>query len=67
MLTDFFFSIPPTDPISENAFDAKRKKGGDSLRVELLSSVLLLTLGKVRSLQGTELSATVVICLLRLF
>ena len=26
-----FFSIPPTDPISGNAFDAKRKKRGDGL------------------------------------
>ena len=24
----FFFSIRPTDPISGNVFDAKRKKGG---------------------------------------
>ena len=29
----FFFSIRPTDPISGNAFDAKRKKkwGGDGV------------------------------------
>ena len=25
----FFFSIQPTDPISGNAFDAKRKKKGN--------------------------------------
>ena len=36
-------------------------------RVELSSSVLLQTLGKLRSLQGTELSVVVVICLLGLF
>ena len=28
----FFFSIRPTDPISGNAFDAKRKKGEDLAR-----------------------------------
>ena len=33
-------------------------------RVELSSSVLLQTWGKLRSLQGTELSPIVVICLL---
>ena len=27
----FFFSIRPTDPISENTFDAKQKKGGMAL------------------------------------
>ena len=32
-------------------------------RVELSSSVLLQTLGKLKSLQGTELSEVVVICL----
>ena len=31
-------------------------------RVELSSSVLLQTLGKFKSLQGTELSVVVVIC-----
>ena len=31
-------------------------------RVELSSSVLLQTLGKLKSLQGTELSVLVVIC-----
>ena len=36
-------------------------------RVELLSSVLLQRLGKFRSLQGTDLSVVVVICLLGLF
>ena len=36
-------------------------------RVELSSSVLLQTLGKFGSLQGTDLSVVVVICLLRLF
>ena len=33
-------------------------------RVELSSSVLLKTLGKLRSLKGTELSVVVMICLL---
>ena len=28
----FFFLIRPTDPISENAFDTKRKKGGMAQR-----------------------------------
>ena len=32
------------------------------MRVELSSSVLLQTLGKLKSLQGTELSVVVVIC-----
>ena len=32
-------------------------------RVELSSSILLQTLGKLKSLQGTELSVVVVICL----
>ena len=36
-------------------------------RVELSSSVLLQTLGKLKSLQGTELSVVVVICLLGSF
>ena len=36
-------------------------------RVELSSSVLLQTLRKLRSLQGTELSVVVVICLLGQF
>ena len=36
-------------------------------RVELSSSVLLQTLGKLKSLQVTELSVVVVICLLGLF
>ena len=35
-------------------------------RVELSSSVLLQTLGKLKSLQGTELLVVVVICLLGL-
>ena len=34
---------------------------------ELSSSVLQQTLGKLKSLQGTELSVVVVICLLGLF
>ena len=38
----------------------------DGRRVGLSSSVLLQTLGKLRSLQGTELSVVVVICLLGL-
>ena len=29
-----FFSIRPTDLISRNAFDAKRKKGGDDINGE---------------------------------
>ena len=36
-------------------------------RVELSSSVLLQTLGKLRSLQGTALFVVVKICLLRSF
>ena len=36
-------------------------------RVELSSSVLLQTLGKRKSIQGTELSEVVAICLLRSF
>ena len=36
-------------------------------RVELSSSILLQTLGKLKSLQGTELSVVVVICLLGSF
>ena len=36
-------------------------------RVELSSSVLLQTLGKLKLLQGTELSVVVVICLLESF
>ena len=36
-------------------------------RVELSSSVLLQTLGKLKSLQGTELSVVVVTCLLGAF
>ena len=36
-------------------------------RVELSSSVLLQTLGKLKSLQGTELSVAVVICSLGSF
>ena len=36
-------------------------------RLELSSSVLLQTLGKLKSLQGTELSVVVVICLLGSF
>ena len=36
-------------------------------RVELSSSVLLQTLGKLKSLQGTELSVVIVICLLGSF
>ena len=36
-------------------------------RVELSSSVFLQTLGKLKSLQGTELSVVVVICLLGSF
>ena len=36
-------------------------------RVELSSSVLLQTLGKLKSLQGTEVSVVVVICLLGSF
>ena len=38
-----------------------------SQRVELSSSVLLQTLGKLKSLNGTELSVVVVICLLEAF
>ena len=30
----FFFSIRPTDPISGNAFDGKRRKKGDGLKAE---------------------------------
>ena len=30
-----FFAIRPTDPISGNAFDAKRKKKGDSHNLKL--------------------------------
>ena len=36
-------------------------------RVELSISVLLQTLGKLKSLQGTELSAVIVICSLESF
>ena len=36
-------------------------------QVELSSSVLLQTLGKLKSLQGTALSVVVVICLLGSF
>ena len=36
-------------------------------RLEISSSVLLQTLGKLKSLQGTELSVVVVICLLGSF
>ena len=36
-------------------------------KVELSSSVLLQTLGKLKSLQGTELSVVVVICFLGSF
>ena len=39
----------------------------NSQRVELSSSVLLQTLGKLKSLNGTELSVVVVICLLEAF
>ena len=39
----------------------------NSQRVELSSSVLLQTLGKLKSLKGTELSVVVVICLLESF
>ena len=33
----FFFSIRPTDPISGNAFDVKRKISDDNLRQYLIS------------------------------
>ena len=42
-------------------------KNRQRARVELSSSVLLQTLGKLKSLQGTELSVVVVICLLGSF
>ena len=32
-LRSLFFSIRPTDPISGNAFDVKRKKKGDGLKL----------------------------------
>ena len=44
-----------------------RKADKNRRRVELSSSVLLQTLAKLRSLQGTELSVVVVICLLGSF
>ena len=42
-------------------------KNRQRARVELSSSVLLQTLGKLKSLQGTELSVVVVFCLLGSF
>ena len=49
-----FFSIRPTDPISVNAFDAKRKKKGMALCSSSIScSKLCLILIKVSSSEST--------------
>ena len=62
-----FKQFPPAEfgicNIQLSTDDKNRRRA----RVELSSSVLLQTLGKLKSLQGTELSVVVVICLLGSF
>ena len=63
----FSFSVKQFPSAEFDICNIKLRTDKNRRRVELSSSVLQHTLGKLKSLQGTELSVVVVICLLGSF